>query len=51
MTSNYLISFLMVILKHFFDIEREVTYHIVTTVAVRVHDFKDLFANLVMLHK
>lgn len=51
MTSKFLIPFLMFCLKYFFDIEREITYHMVTTAIVRVHDCKELIANLVMLHK
>ena len=51
MTSKYLIPFLMFVLKYFFDIEREITYHMITTATVRIHDCKEVISNLVMLHK
>lgn len=51
MTDKYLMPVLMFCLKYFFDIEREITYHMVTTVIGRVHDCKELITNLVMLHK
>jgi hypothetical protein len=51
MTTKYLMPVLMFVLKYFFDIEREITYHMVTAATVRIHDCKEIISNLVMLHR
>ncbi len=51
MTTKYLMPFLMFVLKYFFDIEREITYTVITAATVRIHDCKEVIHNLVMLHK
>lgn len=51
MTTKYLIPCLMFMMKYFFDIEKEITQQMITTVSLRIHDCKELITNLAMLHK
>lgn len=53
MGSNFLVGFLMVIMKHFFDIEKEITQQILATMIIRIHDCKEFITNIhgALIHK
>lgn len=46
MSSNFCVGVLMVILKHFFNIEREITQQMLIMANVRMNDCKELVHNL-----
>ena len=46
MSSKYLVSCLMFLLKYFFDIEREITQQMITTMNLRFNDCKEIVHNL-----
>jgi hypothetical protein len=49
MCSKYLVPCLMFLLKYFFDIEREITQQMITTLTLRIHDCKEVVGNLYQL--
>ena len=46
MTTNYLIPFLLFMMKYFFDIEKEITQTLLTSAQLRLMDCRDVIANL-----
>lgn len=54
MSSKFFVPFLMFVMKYFFDVEKEITQQLLTTLYVRAHDCKELVSGLhqvISLHR